>query len=68
MKSFYLLGLPPGVVNMVFGDGKNAGSAIVTHPSVRAISFTGSTVVGHYIQEKVAKMCKKLSLEVLSNI
>lgn len=49
---------------MVFGDGKHAGSAIVSHPSVRAISFTGSTVVGHYIQEHVAKQCKKLSLEV----
>ena len=49
---------------MVFGDGKNAGSAIVSHPSIKAISFTGSTLVGHYIQEKTANMCKKLSLEV----
>ena len=52
---------------MVFGDGKNAGSAVVSHPSIRAISFTGSTVIGHYIQEQTANLCKKLSLEVLQS-
>lgn len=52
---------------MVFGDGKNAGSAVVSHPSIRAISFTGSTVVGHNIQEETANLCKKLSLEVLQH-
>ncbi len=59
-----ILGLPPGVVNMVFGTGSEAGSEIVANPKVRAISFTGSTPVGRYIQEKSAPFCKKLSLEV----
>ena len=58
------LGLPPGVVNMVFGSGPEVGAEIIVHPKIRAISFTGSTTVGHYIQEKTAPLCKKLSLEV----
>ena len=49
---------------MVFGMGPQAGEAIVTHPDVRVISFTGSTVVGKRIQEKSAPFVKKLSLEV----
>jgi len=57
-------GLPPGVVNIVFGTGSQTGEAIVTHPGVQAISFTGSTVVGKRIQEKSAPFVKKLSLEV----
>eukprot|EP00795_Rhopilema_esculentum_P008611 gene8611-14623_t len=57
-------GLPPGVVNMVFGNGKDTGAELVLNPAVRAISFTGSTLVGHYIQEKAAPLCKKLSLEL----
>lgn len=57
-------GLPPGVVNMVFGSGPEVGAEIIVHPKIRAISFTGSTTVGHYIQEKTAPLCKKLSLEL----
>lgn len=49
---------------MVFGNGQEAGAAIVSHPKIRAISFTGSTIVGNYIQEASAAQCKKLSLEV----
>ncbi len=49
---------------MVFGTGPEAGSEIVLHPKVRAVSFTGPSAVGHYIQEKSAHMVKKLSLEV----
>ena len=52
---------------MVFGSGKEAGAAIVSHPKIRAISFTGSTIVGNYIQEASAAQCKKLSLEVSSS-
>ena len=59
-----LTGLPDGVVNMVFGTGKNAGAAIVEHPKINLLSFTGSTAVGKYIQEKSAQHIKKLSLEV----
>lgn len=61
--SFYS-GLPAGVINMVFGTGKDAGSAIVEHPDVKLISFTGSTPVGKLIQEKSSAHVKKLSLEV----
>ena len=49
---------------MVFGTGAKAGSAIVQHPKIKALSFTGSTGVGKYIQEKSAPFIKKLSLEV----
>ena len=49
---------------MVYGVGPRAGEAIVAHPDVPVISFTGSTVVGQRIQEKTAPFIKKLSLEV----
>ena len=49
---------------MVFGTGAKAGAAIVQHPKIKALSFTGSTGVGKYIQEKSAPFIKKLSLEV----
>eukprot|EP00794_Sanderia_malayensis_P018349 gene18349-20192_t len=57
-------GIPPGVINMVFGSGAEVGAEIVENPNICAISFTGSTGVGHYIQEKSAPFCKKLSLEL----
>ncbi len=56
--------LPPGVCNIVFGTGPSAGEALVTHPSVPVISFTGSTAIGERIQKLSAPYCKKLSLEV----
>ena len=61
---FTSIGLPPGVCNMVFGTGPKGGEAIVTHPDVSAISFTGSTATGERIQRVSAPYCKKLSLEV----
>jgi len=57
-------GLPDGVVNMVFGTGPSAGEALVTHPDVPLISFTGSTATGQKIFEKSAVHFKKLSLEM----
>lgn len=57
-------GLPPGVCNIVFGTGPKAGEAIVTHPQVPVISFTGSTATGKRIQAATAPFVKKLSLEV----
>ncbi|XP_075056777.1 2-aminomuconic semialdehyde dehydrogenase [Mixophyes fleayi] len=57
-------GLPPGVVNIVFGIGLRAGEALVCHPDVPIISFTGSTVTAQRIIEKSAPYCKKLSLEL----
>lgn len=58
------LGLPPGVLNLVFGYGVPVGEAIVAHPSVRLISFTGSTATGKRISVAAAPTFKKLSLEM----
>ena len=52
------------MVNIVFGVGTRAGEAIVKHPDVPIISFTGSTAIGKRIQEVSAPFVKKLSLEV----
>src|SRR5204862_7112047 len=55
--------LPPGVVNIVTGDGRT-GAAIVDHPDVDKIAFTGSTEVGKLIQRRLAGTGKKLTLEL----
>lgn len=57
-------GLPPGVLNIVHGLGPKAGEAIVRHPKIRAVSFTGSTRAGAEIARIAAPMFKKLSLEL----
>jgi len=57
-------GLPEGVLNIVHGLGNKAGQAIVEHPQVTAISFTGGTVTGKKIAATAAPMFKKLSLEL----
>ncbi len=57
-------GLPPGVLNIVHGTGPEAGAAIVAHPGIKAISFTGSTRAGAEIARVAAPMFKKLSLEL----
>lgn len=57
-------GLPPGVLNIVHGTGPGCGEAIVSHPEVKAISFTGSTAVGRRIASIAAPAFKKLSLEM----
>ena len=57
-------GLPPGVCNLVFGTGPKAGAAIVKHPDIPVISFTGSTATGQTITQMSAPFYKKLSLEV----
>lgn len=57
-------GLPDGVLNIVHGDGISCGEAIVQHPSIKAISFTGSTRAGERIAAIAAPMFKKLSLEL----
>ena len=56
-------GLPPGVVNIVTGDG-TTGAALVDHPQVDKIAFTGSTDVGRLIRRATAGSGKKLSLEL----
>jgi aminomuconate-semialdehyde/2-hydroxymuconate-6-semialdehyde dehydrogenase len=57
-------GLPEGVVNMVFGTGAIAGQALVAHPDVRLISFTGGTKTGESIAKTAALSFKKTSLEL----
>lgn len=57
-------GLPAGVLNIVHGLGHSAGKAIVEHPKVKAISFTGGTETGRAIAKIAAPMFKKMSLEL----
>lgn len=57
-------GLPDGVLNIVHGTGHHCGEAIVKHPKIKAISFTGSTRAGEQIASIAAPMFKKLSLEL----
>jgi aminomuconate-semialdehyde/2-hydroxymuconate-6-semialdehyde dehydrogenase len=57
-------GLPAGVLNIVHGNGPNCGAAIVAHPEIKAISFTGSTRAGREIAATAGPMFKKLSLEL----
>jgi aminomuconate-semialdehyde/2-hydroxymuconate-6-semialdehyde dehydrogenase len=57
-------GLPPGVLNIVHGLGPKAGTALTARPSVRAISFTGSTRTGMEIARSAGPTFKKLSLEM----
>ena len=59
-----IAGLPDGVLNIVHGDGPNCGEAIIKHPDIKAISFTGSTRAGEHIASIAAPMFKKLSLEM----
>jgi 5-carboxymethyl-2-hydroxymuconic-semialdehyde dehydrogenase len=55
-------GIPPGVLNLVHGYGKQAGEPLVRHPDVRAISFTGSTATGNRIVKEAG--LKKFSMEL----
>jgi aminomuconate-semialdehyde/2-hydroxymuconate-6-semialdehyde dehydrogenase len=57
-------GFPPGVLNIVQGTGPKVGSAIVEHPGISAVSFTGGTATGARIAGIAAPMFKKLSLEL----
>ncbi len=57
-------GLPDGVLNILHGGGPKCGSAIVSHPEIKAISFTGSTRAGKDIASIAAPMFKKVSLEL----
>lgn len=57
-------GLPPGVLNIVFGTGAVVGEALVSHPGVACVTFTGSTRAGKRISELAASAVKPLSLEL----
>jgi (Z)-2-((N-methylformamido)methylene)-5-hydroxybutyrolactone dehydrogenase len=57
-------GLPPGVFNVVTGNGHPTGTALTSHPQVDKVAFTGSTAVGIAIAEQAAKSLKRVSLEL----
>src|SRR5206468_3412831 len=57
-------GLPAGVLQVLSGSGFAIGDALVTHPLVRKVSFTGSTVIGRRIMELAARDLKRVSLEL----
>jgi betaine-aldehyde dehydrogenase len=57
-------GVPPGVLQVLAGSGADIGHALVRHPLVRKIGFTGSTVVGSSIMEMAARDVKRVSLEL----
>ena len=57
-------GLPPGVFNVVTGTGSHTGTALVEHPGVRKIAFTGSTPVGEQIMALAARGTKRVTLEL----
>jgi acyl-CoA reductase-like NAD-dependent aldehyde dehydrogenase len=57
-------GVPPGVVNMITGDGPEVGTPMTTDPAVRIVSFTGSTHVGRIVSQASAPTFKKVHLEM----
>ncbi len=57
-------GLPPGVLNIVHGTGPDCGEAIVNHPDIPTLSFTGSTKVGQWIAGAAGPIFKRVSLEL----
>lgn len=57
-------GVPPGVINLVHGTGREVGEAILSHPDIGVISFTGSSEVGSRIAEVAGKGLKRVSLEL----
>lgn len=63
-KIFAEAGLPDGVANVVFGAGSEVGTAMIEHPDIRVISFTGSTDTGRKVAELGGRHLKKVSLEM----
>lgn len=64
MKEFEAAGLPKGVLNVVVGDGEDAGAHLSSHPDVRKVAFTGSTAVGKSILAASADTVKRVTLEL----
>src|SRR5262249_2760981 len=57
-------GLPAGVLNLVIGKGSEVGTALLTHPTVQAVTFTGSNAVGRALQRTAIEHGKKVQLEL----
>lgn len=64
VELLYEAGLPQGVVNIVFGPGRPTGEALIQHPDVNVISFTGSTETGRHVALEAARSLKRVSLEM----
>jgi alpha-ketoglutaric semialdehyde dehydrogenase len=64
VKIFEEAGLPAGVLNLLLAPGAEVAKALVSHPGVRVLSFTGSTTTGRAIAESAGKLNKKVSLEM----
>jgi acyl-CoA reductase-like NAD-dependent aldehyde dehydrogenase len=63
-KLFSEAGLPDGVLNVVTGRGKDIGDALVSHPDVKRVAFTGSTQVGKHVAKLAAEDLKRVTLEL----
>src|SRR5436309_9720698 len=63
-RLFSEAGVPDGVLNVVTGRGKDIGDALIAHPDVRRVAFTGSTAVGRHVAALAAPALKRLSLEL----
>lgn len=64
VKVFEEAGLPPGILNLLLAPGAEVAKALVSHPGVRVLSFTGSTATGRAIAESAGRLNKKVSLEM----
>jgi len=64
VEVFHDAGIPPGVLNLVNGKGSEAGEALLNHPDIDAVSFTGSSAVGKHVAEVCAPVFKKHCLEM----
>jgi alpha-ketoglutaric semialdehyde dehydrogenase len=64
VKVFEEAGIPAGVFNLIMAPGAEVAKALVSHPNVRVLSFTGSTTTGRAIAESAARLNKKVSLEM----
>jgi len=64
VELFAEAGIPPGVLNLIIGSGSQAGDAIINHPAVKAVSFTGSNQVGIRLYEEVSRRGAKVQCEM----
>ena len=60
-------GLPPGVLNIITGDGASAGESLIAHSDIKKISFTGGVKTGEHVAEVTARTMKRLTLELGGN-
>ncbi len=64
VELFAEAGVPPGVLNLILGSGSDAGDEIISHPAVKAVSFTGSNQVGIRLYEQVSRRGAKVQCEM----